>query len=205
MSNTNFSGIAIDVQFILRKELRDNERQSLFYQWYALADEVLMNDEFQKRIYMEHHRDTSVFEHCVMVSFLVYLKALKKRCNDDEILNAVVAGLLHDFYTHAWRCTESSIKLGSPYCDHIHPANVDFDFYEKHCFTHPKEALQNAAIHFPYLMNDRVEDAILRHMFPLTKPLFRYPKYIEGVLLTWIDKKSSAREISNFKEIMKLA
>ena len=56
---------------------------------------------------------------------------------------------------------------------------------EKHGFVHAKEASENSKIHFPEYMNKKIENTILRHMFPLNKIP---PRYIEGWIVTLADK-----------------
>ena len=57
-----------------------------------------------------------------------------------------------------------------------------------HGFTHAKEALDNYKKYFGHLMNERIENSILRHMFPLNKIP---PKYKEGWLIVLVDKADS--------------
>lgn len=54
-----------------------------------------------------------------------------------------------------------------------------------HGFVHAREALYNSRKVFPHLMNNRIEDIILKHMFPLN---IRLPKYKETWIVTLIDK-----------------
>ncbi|UKI57134.1 MAG: hypothetical protein L6V81_07045 [Clostridium sp.] len=50
---------------------------------------------------------------------------------------------------------------------------------------------------FPHLMNDRVENIILRHMFPLN---ITPPKYKEAWVVTLMDKKCSLNVFRHPKE-----
>lgn len=53
-------------------------------------------------------------------------------------------------------------------------------------------------------MNERVENAILVHMFPLS--LFnktKFPKYKESWIITYIDKAVSLKDLPNIKEVPK--
>ena len=59
------------------------------------------------------------------------------------------------------------------------------NFLKKHGFTHAKEALENSKNVFPDLMNEKIENIIERHMFPLNKIP---PKYKEAWLITIVDK-----------------
>ena len=56
---------------------------------------------------------------------------------------------------------------------------------QKHGFVHAQEALNNANKYFPQLLNEKSQNAILRHMFPLN---IRPPKYKESWIITLSDK-----------------
>ncbi len=61
--------------------------------------------------------------------------------------------------------------------------------FEKHGFTHSKEALKNAQTYFE--LTEKEENIIIRHMFPLT-PI--PPKYPEGWIVTMVDKYVTVTE-----------
>ena len=70
---------------------------------------------------------------------------------------------------------------------------------EKSEYTHGmEEAADNALKYFPELVTPQVYNAIKCHMFPLN-PI--PPKYIEGWIITSMDKKSSINILSNVKEL----
>ena len=79
-----------------------------------------------------------------------------------------IGALLHDFYYKPY--TEDHTKK---------------PFFKQHGFVHAREALENSKKFFPKYMNKRVENIILRHMFPLN---IVPPKYLESWLITVIDK-----------------
>ena len=198
------SNVINDAKEILQDICKTPEEKELFLRWYSIAEPILLHEEYQKRKMMEHHPNLSVFSHCLIDSFLVFLKALRKRSENFIAQNAAIAGLLHDFYTHAWRLSDDVIELGTPYCDLVYPNPVHIsNVFEKHAFTHPIESLENSRIYFPELLNERIEDSILYHMYPLTRPLLRYPKYPEGRMLTWVDKTASTGAIKNSNELKK--
>ena len=58
-------------------------------------------------------------------------------------------------------------------------------FFKQHGFVHAREALDNSRKFFPQYMNKKVENIILRHMFPLN---IVPPKYLESWLITLTDK-----------------
>ena len=95
--------------------------------------------------------------------------------------SAAIGGLLHDFYYKPWQNNKKKVSL-----------------FKKHGFVHAKEARDNSYIFFPELMNDKIDNIILRHMFPLNKIP---PKYLEGWIVTMADKYVS---LEVFKDIRKL-
>ncbi len=82
-----------------------------------------------------------------------------------------IAGLLHDFYDKPWQSTFEKTP-----------------FFKKHGFVHAEQARVNAKKHFPHLVDEKIEDMIKTHMFPLNR---RFPKYKESWLLTLVDKADS--------------
>ncbi len=151
-------------------------------QYYEIVKEILENPEFQKRKTYLHHENCSVYEHCLMVSFLSYLWAKKWNC---DYKSAAIGGLLHDFYDKPWQTnTSKSSKKNKT------------KFFEQHGFVHAREAVKNSYHYFPTLMNKRVENIIRRHMFPLN---ICPPKYKEAWIITCVDKYVSADVLKNPK------
>ena len=60
--------------------------------------------------------------------------------------------------------------------------------------------MENAYKYFPELMNERIANIIERHMFPLTGIP---PKYKEGWIITYVDKKVSLDIVLNIKALPK--
>lgn len=129
----------------------------------------IKNDpEFQKRKKFRHHGKITVYEHCLKVSKKSY--DIAKTLHLDY-KSAAIAGLLHDFYEKPWQEDKEKHK-----------------FFEQHGFTHAKNSLNNCHKYFEQYLNVEIEDAILRHMFPLNiKP----PKYKIGWVVTLADKMVS--------------
>lgn len=85
--------------------------------------------------------------------------------------SAAIAGVLHDFYTTPWQeCTEVKPLL------------------QRHGFTHARCALENSRKYFGKYLNPQIENAILRHMFPLN---IVPPKCSIGYVVTVVDKVKS--------------
>ena len=142
--------------------------------------DILYSPEFKKRKTWKHHENCSLYEHSLVVSYLSYKIAKNKGWHYKD---AAIGGLLHDFYYKPWQ----NDKEKKP-------------FFKKHGFVHAKEALENARKHYPKYLNKRVENIILRHMFPLN---IIPPKYKEGWLITYIDKKVSMDIVVNIKALPK--
>lgn len=149
--------------------------------YYKIVDEILNNDEFIKRKKFPHHDQISVYDHCLAVSKLSYMLARKMNL---DYKSAAIGGLLHDFYSKPWQNSEKADK-----------------FLDAHGFTHARDALLNAHKYFPHLMNEKIDDIILRHMFPLNKIP---PKYKEGWIVTTVDKYISLEVMKNPKFLPKL-
>ena len=145
------------------KEL-DKLYNNMDAEYYYIVKEILEHNEFIKRLNYNHHENRSVFVHSLMVSTLSYKIAKKMKL---DYKSAAIGGLLHDFYYEDWQLSK---KKG---------------IKNLHGFVHAREAYENSNIHFKNLTNYKVNDIIIKHMFPLNiKP----PKYIEGWIVTLFDK-----------------
>lgn len=134
-------------------------------EYYNIVNDILKNEEFQKRKQYKHHGNITVYDHCLSVSKKAYIWA--KKLNKDY-KKAAIGGLLHDFYFKPWQENTEKKPL-----------------LQKHGFVHAKEAVINSYQYFPEYMDKKLENIILRHMFPLNKVP---PKYIEAWLVTLADK-----------------
>lgn len=162
-----------------------------FDDWYFLVEEILMHDEFQKRKLFNHHRDMSVWDHSILVSFKSYI-ASKYFGADPRI--CAIAGLLHDFYPYAWLYNEKLAIINDG--DYLKELNVKKSLFKKHGFVHAKEAALNYIKFFPHLENKKITNSIKRHMFPLN---ILPPRYIEGFVITLVDKLNSCHELPSIK------
>ena len=141
-------------------------------EYYKIVKDILKSEEFQKRKTYKHHGDITVYDHSLAVSKLAYKWA--KKLNRDYRA-AAIGGLLHDFYFEPWQENQEKKPL-----------------LQKHGFVHAKEAVVNSYQYFPELMNKKIENIILRHMFPLNKIP---PRYVESWLVTLADKQVSLEVI----------
>ena len=140
--------------------------------YYKIVDKILNNEEFLKRKKYRHHGDISVYEHSLSVSILSYNIAKKINLLFGKLIlneyDVAVGALLHDFYYKPY--TEDHEKK---------------PLFKKHGFVHASEALENSKKYFPQLIDKKIENIILRHMFPLN---IIPPKYLESWIITLADK-----------------
>ncbi len=168
-------------------------------EWLEIVKPILENEEFQKRKLFIHHEEESLFDHSVLVSFKAFLLAKKFKA---DVKNCAIAGLLHDFYTEAWQYSEKLELLEEKYRRAFLPGYKSPSFFKKHGFTHPNVALINSNIYFNKIINKRIEDAIVKHMFPLSLfTKYKIPKYKESWIVTLADKIVS---FNNFPKIQEL-
>ncbi len=139
-----------------------------YKEWYKIVRPIITSCEYKKRKYYRHHGDVSVYDHCIKVSLGAY--ALAKKLHMDY-RSAAIAGVLHDFYTTPWQ----DVMIQQP-------------FFQRHAFSHAKCALENSRKYFGKYLNPKIENAILRHMFPLN---ITPPKSSIGYIITIVDKAKS--------------
>lgn len=142
---------------------------------------IITNKEFKRRRIYHHHENRSVYGHSLLVSIRSYYIAKKLGL---DYKSTAIAGLLHDFYYEDWQLNQKKIS----------------NIRKFHGFVHAKEALNNCKIYFPKLMNKKIENSILRHMFPLN---FIPPIYLEGWIICLVDKYSSFEIFKEPKKIYK--
>ena len=168
----------------------------LYKDWYSIVNDILKNEEFQKRKIFMHHYNITVWQHSVLVSFNSYV--LAKKWKADERVCAI-AGLLHDFYPWTWIYDERLEKLDHGY--YLRETKVKHSLFKKHGFTHAKAAALNYVEFFPELEDKKITNCIERHMFPLN---IIPPKYKEGVIVTLVDKMKSFHELPDLSYYPKM-
>ena len=124
------------------------------------------------------HYNCSCYDHCMQVAYYTYLFCKKHNL---DYVSATRAAMLHDLFLYDWRIkSEKSPRL--------------------HAFRHPRIALNNATKYFD--LNEKEQDIILKHMWPLTVIL---PKYKESYVVTLADKSSAIGEsIDYYKKNIKV-
>ncbi len=135
-----------------------------------IIKDLINNDKVQEMKKFRQHCDTSCYDHCYTASRCSY-KICKKLGWDYK--SAARAAMLHDLFLYDWR--EKSDRKGF------------------HAFTHPTTAKENASKLFQ--LSEKEKNIIETHMWPLT---VQFPKYKEGLLLTFIDKYCAITESGKY-------
>ena len=139
-------------------------------EFLEIIDDIIKNKEFQNLEHYKHHYLYTRLEHSMSVSYHSYLVC---KILHLDYISVARAGLLHDLFFYD--CESSDIK----------PIN--------HIKNHPKVALKNAQNIFH--LNKKEQDIILKHMWPIT---FSPPRYLETLIVTFVDKYCAFREWRNF-------
>lgn len=140
-------------------------------EYYDCVKNILETDIIKEMDQYIQHGNTTTLKHSLLVSYSSYKIAKKLKLNYQSVAKAA---LLHDFYLYDWHHQKQKKK-----------------FLEKHGFTHPKIALENADKYFS--LTEIEKDIIVKHMWPLT---FRQlPKYKETLLVSCVDKYSCTKEM----------
>lgn len=135
-------------------------KQEHIEEYIACVKDMIENETVRSMNRYNQHRGVSCLQHCLNVSFRSYL--ICRRFGLDY-RSAARGGLLHDFFLYDW-----------------HKENP---YGGLHGFRHPKIAAQNASRHFE--LNQKEQDVIKNHMWPLTPAL---PKHPETFIVVLVDK-----------------
>lgn len=134
------------------------------------APDILRSDNFRATGGHIQHGNMTVNSHCMNVAkySIAISEKLHIPCSQRELIRGA---LLHDYFLYDWHDKE-----------HVRP-------WRLHGFFHPGIALKNAARE--YLLTQREEDIIKKHMWPLTvvPPMCR-----EAWIVTTADKWCSLME-----------
>lgn len=174
--NKDYEFIELSMHYKSKNLLTNEQIQEL----YNLITPIINSDYWLKfKSYPHHIKNRGM--HVMGVCFRAYYKALNNRKIDNtKIIKVVHAALLHDAFDYDWKIKIEKRK-----------------FFQLHGFTHPKSALEEAKKYFPELIDEEIEDAILSHMWPLTKA----PKYKTGWIIKWADVYDSIEVFKNLKEL----
>lgn len=124
-----------------------------------IVHDILENEEFNRLRYIEHH-GTTRYAHSMRVSYYSYKISKLLHLDIEDVARA---GLLHDFFFSDQDRTTKERFLST--------------------FNHPKKACANAMQYFG--LNEREQDIIVSHMFPVN---IQVPKYAESWVVSLTDK-----------------
>ena len=150
-----------------RKNSKDN-KQKLFQEYLEIIKDLLEDDTVMEMDNFRQHGQVSTLVHSIYVSFSAFKIAKKFKL---DYVSVARAGLLHDFYLYDWR----KVKYEGT----------------THRKMHPKIALEKSKKKFS--INEKEEDIILRHMFPVVLKVL--PKYKESFLVALVDKYCAMMEV----------
>ena len=126
-----------------------------------IVKDIIENEMVQEMKQYRQHFNVSCFDHCLYVSYNLYLLCKKHKL---DYASAARAGLVHDLFLYDWRKRQEGRK-------------------GLHAYTHARTAYENAKTIFN--LNKKEKDIILKHMWPVT---LRIPRYKETFLMTYVDK-----------------
>ncbi|MBR2283091.1 MAG: HD domain-containing protein [Ruminococcus sp.] len=138
--------------------------------YYICVRDIITDPRLEPLKDITHHISTTRFQHCLNVSYYSFIICRRLRL---DARSAARAGLLHDLFYYDRREYSSSRKKGQP----------------GHSAMHSMIALRNAGSITE--LNVREKDMILKHMWPLTRPL---PRYMESYVITIVDKYCAVLE-----------
>ncbi len=154
----------------VREETDSQDTRGSDAEFFAFAHDVIVAGRMRQAACHVQHGTTSTLLHCIAVAYEANKLAIRFGMDDARRRETVRAALLHDYYLYDWHDGE--------------------DWHRMHGFRHARFAAENARADYPDLTQDE-ENAIRRHMFPLTPVP---PSSSVGWVVTLADKKCAAYE-----------
>ncbi len=139
--------------------------------YYDIYSEFYSVNKYRELKSIMHHGDNRL-NHINRVAKMSFLVSKLLKC---DYISCTRGAMMHDFFTK----------------DDITKGNIK---YRKFLKNHPSIALDNANKYFD--INDIEKDAIVTHMFPITK---QKPKYKESKIVCICDKLVSIYEFFRFE------
>lgn len=136
-------------------------------EYLSIVQDLLDKSTVNDLAKFTHHKFTNRLDHSLAVSYSSYLWSKRLRLNYTAVARA---GLLHDLFFSMMIESSSS---------------------REHLVRHPEIALENAKQLVE--LSDLEQDIIVSHMFLIT--LAHIPKYKESLLVSFIDKTTSVKEV----------
>ena len=152
------------------KDYDDFYEQNRFFLTKENESDLIENEIVLSMKNFIQHGSTTCYDHCLSVSYYSYKIAKKFNLDAKSVARA---GLLHDLFLYDW-----------------HKVLEKKPLFQKHGFTHPRTALENACKYFN--LNEIEKDIIEKHMWPLTP---RPPRYAETYLVGLADKIAACLEM----------
>lgn len=141
-----------------------------------IIQDLLEDPDVQKmRMLPQHSKGGNCLDHSLYVSYLSFLICRRLGLN---YVSAARAGLLHDFSLRNWDEDEMGVKR---------------------LWKHPHLALENASAR--YDLSDLEKDIIVKHMWPLTRPL---PRHRESFVVSVADKMCAVMEMCRLYRVLRV-
>lgn len=153
---------------ILSRVKLDRYETFLSIEFNDCVGDLLQLEDIQKLAGFSQHFHTNRLQHSVNVAYYSYLVC---KLLHFDFHSAARAGLLHDLFLYDWR--QEKQPEGN------------------HAQAHPKIALRTAKKNIA--LNKVEEDAILKHMWPLT---LAFPRYKESMVVSMVDKYCALCEVT---------
>lgn len=145
-------------------------------QFEAIVGDLLQDKSVQAmKDLPQHSKYCSCYDHSLYVAYLSFLMC--RRLGLDYVA-AARGGMLHDFSLRNWETEDHGISR---------------------LWQHPHMALQNAEER--YELSDKERDIIVKHMWPLTRPL---PRHRESFVVSLADKICAVMEFSHLYRLMRV-
>lgn len=145
-------------------------------QFGAIIQDLLDDPDVQSmKDLPQHSKYSNCFDHSIYVAYLSFL--ICRRLGYDYVA-AARGGLLHDFALRNWETEEYGMSR---------------------LWDHPYMALENARGR--YRLTCVEEDIIVKHMWPLTRPL---PRHKESFVVSMADKLCAVLEMTRLYRLFKV-
>lgn len=147
-----------------------------FDHFKSIVNDLLYDPTVQTlRDQRQHSKHSNAFDHSVHVAYLSFLFC--RRFNLDYV-SAARGAMLHDLHMKNWDEENDGIRR---------------------LWRHPHYALQNATSR--YDLSALEQDIIVKHMWPLTRPL---PRHRESFVVSMADKVCAMLEMSRLTRLFKV-
>lgn len=143
-----------------------NENKYADKEYMSIVKDIIDHEEFNKTKEIMHH-GLNRFDHCMRVSYYSYKVTKLLKLNYQDVARA---GLLHDFFFVDNNEVDTTKRLDV-------------------LINHPKYALMNSKRYFD--LNDKEEDIIVSHMFPIS---LKAPRYMESWIVDIVDNVVAVSE-----------